>query len=264
MRSIPVIGSYMSFFVFGGAFPGETIIPRLFTVHILLLPAIIVGLFTAHIAAGLRAQAHPVPRAGPHQQQRRRLPADAGLHRQGRWLLLHRLRRHRPHRGAGHDQPDLGVRPVRPLPGHRRLPARLVHGLRRRRAATAARLARVQRVRASRAASTSSPGAIVLHPGGLRRWSAPTRSSRRGSPATSASTTCSTARATPRPAPASASWRLVFYVRALHRRRQRHHRDQAAPVDQRHHQHAAARLSSSLPPLVLLGHQADLPEPAAS
>ena len=49
MRSIPVIGSYVSFFVFGGAFPGEAIIPRLFTVHVLLLPAIIVGLFTAHI-----------------------------------------------------------------------------------------------------------------------------------------------------------------------------------------------------------------------
>ena len=49
MRSIPVIGSYVSYFVFGGAFPGEVIIPRLFTVHVLLLPAIIVGLFTAHI-----------------------------------------------------------------------------------------------------------------------------------------------------------------------------------------------------------------------
>ncbi len=49
MRSIPVIGSYVSYFVFGGAFPGEAIIPRLFTVHVLLLPAIIVGLFTAHI-----------------------------------------------------------------------------------------------------------------------------------------------------------------------------------------------------------------------
>jgi ubiquinol-cytochrome c reductase cytochrome b subunit len=49
MRSIPVIGSYVSYFVFDGAFPGEAIIPRLFTVHVLLLPAIIVGLFTAHI-----------------------------------------------------------------------------------------------------------------------------------------------------------------------------------------------------------------------
>ncbi len=49
MRSAPVIGSYLSYFVFDGAFPGEAIIPRLYSVHILLLPAILVGLFTAHI-----------------------------------------------------------------------------------------------------------------------------------------------------------------------------------------------------------------------
>jgi len=49
MQSIPVLGSYVAYFLFGGAFPGEAIIPRLFTVHVLLLPAIIVGLFTAHI-----------------------------------------------------------------------------------------------------------------------------------------------------------------------------------------------------------------------
>ncbi|HEX8970311.1 ubiquinol-cytochrome c reductase cytochrome b subunit [Oryzihumus sp.] len=49
MQSIPVLGSYIAYFVFGGAFPGEAIIPRLYTVHVLLIPAIIVGLFTAHI-----------------------------------------------------------------------------------------------------------------------------------------------------------------------------------------------------------------------
>jgi len=49
MQSVPVLGSYLAYFVFDGAFPGEAIIPRLFTVHVLLLPAIIIGLFTAHI-----------------------------------------------------------------------------------------------------------------------------------------------------------------------------------------------------------------------
>jgi ubiquinol-cytochrome c reductase cytochrome b subunit len=49
MQSAPVVGSYLAYFVFDGPFPGEAIIPRLFTVHVLLLPAIIVGLFTAHI-----------------------------------------------------------------------------------------------------------------------------------------------------------------------------------------------------------------------
>ena len=49
MRSIPVVGSFISYIVFGGAFPGEAIIPRLYSVHILLLPAILVGLFAAHL-----------------------------------------------------------------------------------------------------------------------------------------------------------------------------------------------------------------------
>ncbi len=49
MRSVPVLGSYISYFVFDGAFPGEAIIPRLYSVHVLLLPAILVGLFTVHI-----------------------------------------------------------------------------------------------------------------------------------------------------------------------------------------------------------------------
>ncbi|ADU48496.1 cytochrome b [Intrasporangium calvum] len=49
VQSAPVIGSYLSYFIFGGAFPGESIIPRLYSVHVLLIPAILVALFTAHI-----------------------------------------------------------------------------------------------------------------------------------------------------------------------------------------------------------------------
>ena len=47
--SVPVIGSWLAFAMFGGPYPGEAIIPRLFTVHILLLPAIIVGLALVHV-----------------------------------------------------------------------------------------------------------------------------------------------------------------------------------------------------------------------
>jgi ubiquinol-cytochrome c reductase cytochrome b subunit len=49
IESIPIVGSYLAYLVFDGAFPGEAIIPRLYSVHILLLPAILVGLFTVHI-----------------------------------------------------------------------------------------------------------------------------------------------------------------------------------------------------------------------
>jgi ubiquinol-cytochrome c reductase cytochrome b subunit len=49
VQTAPVIGSYLVYGIFGGPFPGEMIIPRLYSVHILLLPAILIGLFTAHI-----------------------------------------------------------------------------------------------------------------------------------------------------------------------------------------------------------------------
>jgi ubiquinol-cytochrome c reductase cytochrome b subunit len=49
MLSIPVVGTYVSFFVFGGGFPGEDFIPRLFTIHILLIPGLLVALISAHL-----------------------------------------------------------------------------------------------------------------------------------------------------------------------------------------------------------------------
>jgi ubiquinol-cytochrome c reductase cytochrome b subunit len=47
--AIPVVGSYISFFAFGGQFPGELFIPRLFTIHVLLLPGIFLALITVHL-----------------------------------------------------------------------------------------------------------------------------------------------------------------------------------------------------------------------
>ena len=49
MQSIPIVGTYISFFVFGGQYPGEDFIPRLYIVHVLLLPGLILALVTAHV-----------------------------------------------------------------------------------------------------------------------------------------------------------------------------------------------------------------------
>jgi quinol---cytochrome-c reductase cytochrome b subunit len=49
VQSIPVAGTYLAFFVFGGRFPGEAFISRLYTVHILLIPGLIVALLSAHL-----------------------------------------------------------------------------------------------------------------------------------------------------------------------------------------------------------------------
>ncbi len=48
--SVPVVGSYLASFLFGGQFPGDKIIPRFYTIHILLIPAIMAGLLGAHLA----------------------------------------------------------------------------------------------------------------------------------------------------------------------------------------------------------------------
>jgi len=47
--AIPVVGSYIAFFLFGGQFPGEAFIPRIYTIHVLLLPAIFLALIGAHL-----------------------------------------------------------------------------------------------------------------------------------------------------------------------------------------------------------------------
>jgi ubiquinol-cytochrome c reductase cytochrome b subunit len=49
VKSIPILGSYLSYFIFGGEFPGQDLIPRLFTVHVLLVPGIILALIGLHL-----------------------------------------------------------------------------------------------------------------------------------------------------------------------------------------------------------------------
>jgi ubiquinol-cytochrome c reductase cytochrome b subunit len=48
--SIPFIGPWLAFLVFGGEFPGDAIISRLFVFHILLLPAVLLGAVAVHLA----------------------------------------------------------------------------------------------------------------------------------------------------------------------------------------------------------------------
>jgi ubiquinol-cytochrome c reductase cytochrome b subunit len=50
IRAIPVIGTWAEFFTFAGEFPGELIVPRLYMVHILLVPALLLALVAVHLA----------------------------------------------------------------------------------------------------------------------------------------------------------------------------------------------------------------------
>ena len=48
--SIPFLGPWAAFLLFGGEFPTETIVSRLFVFHIMLLPALLLGLVGIHLA----------------------------------------------------------------------------------------------------------------------------------------------------------------------------------------------------------------------
>jgi len=48
--SVPIVGSWAAFLLFGGEFPAGAIISRLFVIHILLIPAVIGALLAAHLA----------------------------------------------------------------------------------------------------------------------------------------------------------------------------------------------------------------------
>ncbi|MEV1241474.1 cytochrome bc complex cytochrome b subunit [Nonomuraea sp. NPDC050022] len=47
--SLPLVGTYATFFLFGGEYPGGDVISRFYSLHILLIPGIILALVTAHL-----------------------------------------------------------------------------------------------------------------------------------------------------------------------------------------------------------------------
>ncbi len=49
IQAVPVVGSYISFFLFGGPFPGELFIPRIYIIHVLILPGLFLALITVHL-----------------------------------------------------------------------------------------------------------------------------------------------------------------------------------------------------------------------
>ncbi len=50
MLGLPVVGTWLHWAFFGGDFPGDALIPRLYAIHILLFPAILMALIGLHLA----------------------------------------------------------------------------------------------------------------------------------------------------------------------------------------------------------------------
>ena len=49
IKGLPVVGTWISFLLFGGEFPGTAIVGRLYTLHILLLPALVLAFIALHL-----------------------------------------------------------------------------------------------------------------------------------------------------------------------------------------------------------------------
>jgi ubiquinol-cytochrome c reductase cytochrome b subunit len=49
IKAIPGIGTWISFLLFGGEFPGTDVIPRLYVLHIMLLPALVIAFIAIHM-----------------------------------------------------------------------------------------------------------------------------------------------------------------------------------------------------------------------
>jgi quinol---cytochrome-c reductase cytochrome b subunit len=49
LLGIPVVGTYLSFFLFGGQFPGTDFVARFYIIHVLLIPGLLLALVSAHL-----------------------------------------------------------------------------------------------------------------------------------------------------------------------------------------------------------------------
>lgn len=201
VKGIPIVGTWISFLLFGGEFPGTDIVGRLYTLHILLLPALVLAFIALHLVFVVVHKHTQFPGAGKTEQNVVGYPvlpvyaAKAGgffFIVFGVVVLIASLFTINPIWNYGPYDPSPVSAGTQPTGTSASPTAHCVWSRRdwsgRSPASAPCRSTSSYRWSAS---DCSSP------------WSCCTRSSRRGSPATSVSTICSTARAMPRLAPLS-------------------------------------------------------------
>ena len=67
MLSIPVVGTWVAYAIFGAEFPGTDIIPRLYIAHVLLIPGLILAIITVHVGLVVKQKHTQFP--GPGRQE---------------------------------------------------------------------------------------------------------------------------------------------------------------------------------------------------
>jgi ubiquinol-cytochrome c reductase cytochrome b subunit len=143
LKAIPIVGAYLSMFLFGGEFPGHDIIARLYIIHVLLIPAAILALIVVHLILVVVHKHTQYPGPGRTEHNVVGVPIGPIFAAKGGGFFcivfgIMALM------AATTTIRDLELRSLRSLPGPGRLAARLVHGLHRRRRASHARHLAVQ------------------------------------------------------------------------------------------------------------------------
>jgi ubiquinol-cytochrome c reductase cytochrome b subunit len=64
LQGVPIVGTYAAYFLFGGGFPGTQIIPRMYILHVFLIPGLILALITAHLFIMFHQKHTQMPLAG--------------------------------------------------------------------------------------------------------------------------------------------------------------------------------------------------------
>ena len=148
LESIPIVGTYASFFLFGGEFPGNLIIPRLYIIHVLLIPALLLALISAHLFFMLPPEAHPdAEQGGRTERNVVGAPAYPYFAAKTSAFFLFIFAVLALMSTFAQINPIWLYGPLQPVGHHRRVPARLLPGAAGGRAADHARLG-VERLRA--------------------------------------------------------------------------------------------------------------------
>ncbi|ROQ60141.1 menaquinol-cytochrome c reductase cytochrome b subunit precursor [Streptomyces sp. 840.1] len=86
--SIPVVGTYLSMFLFGGEFPGDDLIARFNIIHVLVIPGLMAALIVAHVALGVRRRHTQFPGPGRTNTNVVGLPLTVYAVKAGGYALL--------------------------------------------------------------------------------------------------------------------------------------------------------------------------------
>ena len=90
---MPVIGTWAQWALFGSEFPGTEILPRLYIIHVLLLPGVLLALIGVHVGLVWYQKHTQFPGPGRTEKQRRRRADPPGVRGQGRRVLRRHGRR---------------------------------------------------------------------------------------------------------------------------------------------------------------------------